>query len=98
LNPSWDIGYHEIVKDFLQSFQANARSVPLLLEEGSDYYWSLSLYWGVALLPLTHSITHSLTTITQMCLQVILYRILRSRDSSVGIATDYELDDKGVGV
>lgn len=39
--------------------------LPLQREDGSDHYWSLPLYWGVIVLPLT------LSPVTFSCLQII---------------------------
>jgi hypothetical protein len=44
-----------------EAFACFEMGPPLCREEGSDYYWSLPFYWGVNLLALTHSFTHSLS-------------------------------------
>jgi hypothetical protein len=47
---------------FFQTFTCFEMGSPLGREEGSDGCWSLPVYWGMTLMTLTHSLTHSVAT------------------------------------
>jgi hypothetical protein len=56
------IGSHQDQWPYFCSLQTSTcceMRLSLQPEEGSDYYCSLPFYWGVTLLALTHSLTHS---------------------------------------
>jgi hypothetical protein len=48
-----------------QTFTCFEMGPPRRREEGSDYYWSLPVYWGVTVLGLT--LTHSLKSKSKLC-------------------------------